>query len=111
MSPNRYPRQVRSQYSPDILIVVEYLHRIITAEVLKADHFLGPEAENKRVLAAGYKNAKLTIKLINAVGDVINNDPAIGGKIKVVFIDSWSLFTCTSKMERGSTSIPLCSRI
>ena len=32
--------------------------------------------------AAGYMNAKLTIKLINAVGDVINNDVSIGGKIK-----------------------------
>ena len=27
--------------------------------------------------AAGYRNAKLTIKLINSVADVVNNDPAI----------------------------------
>ena len=39
--------------------------------------------------AAGYKNAKLTIKLINAVADVVNNDPAIKGKIKVVFIENY----------------------
>ena len=32
--------------------------------------------------AAGYKNAKLTIKLINNVADVINNDRSINGKIK-----------------------------
>ena len=37
--------------------------------------------------AAGYKNAKLTIKLINSVADVINNDPSINGKIKVEFIE------------------------
>ena len=36
--------------------------------------------------AAGYKRAKLTIKLINAVANVINNDRTINGKIKVVFI-------------------------
>ena len=36
--------------------------------------------------AAGYYTAKLTIKLINAVADKINNDSSINGKIKVVFI-------------------------
>lgn len=39
--------------------------------------------------AAGYKRAKLTIKLINAVADVINNDASINGKIKVVFIEDY----------------------
>ena len=39
--------------------------------------------------AAGYKRAKLTIKLINSVADVINNDESINGKIKVVFIEDY----------------------
>lgn len=39
--------------------------------------------------AAGYKIAKLTIKLINNVARVINNDAGIGGKIKVVFIEDY----------------------
>lgn len=39
--------------------------------------------------AAGYKIAKLTIKLINSVADVINNDASINGKIKVVFIENY----------------------
>jgi len=39
--------------------------------------------------AAGYKRAKLTIKLINSVADVINNDASIDGKIKVVFIEDY----------------------
>ncbi|MGN0481454.1 MAG: glycogen/starch/alpha-glucan phosphorylase [Lachnospiraceae bacterium] len=39
--------------------------------------------------AAGYKIAKLTIKLINNVADVINNDKSINGKIKVVFIENY----------------------
>jgi starch phosphorylase len=45
--------------------------------------------------AAGYRRAKLTIKLINAVADVVNNDPTINGKIKVVFIENY----CVSNNE------------
>ena len=39
--------------------------------------------------AAGYKTAKLTIKLINNVANVINNDASIKGKLKVVFIENY----------------------
>ena len=60
--------------------------------------------------AAGYKIAKLTIKLINSVADVINNDASINGKIKVVFIENYRvsnaeiIFAASDVSEQISTA-------
>ena len=41
--------------------------------------------------APNYFMAKLIIKLINAVGDVVNNDPDVAGRIKVVFVPDFGV--------------------
>jgi starch phosphorylase len=41
--------------------------------------------------APGYTMAKLIIKLINSVAEVINRDPDIRGRIKVVFVPNYSV--------------------
>ncbi|MBQ9438937.1 MAG: glycogen/starch/alpha-glucan phosphorylase [Lachnospiraceae bacterium] len=60
--------------------------------------------------AAGYRNAKLTIKLINSVAAKVNNDPAIKDKIKVVFIENYRvsnaelIFAAADVSEQISTA-------
>ena len=69
------------------ILHVMHLYNVIKAnpniDMEKRTFIFGAKA------AAGYRRAKLTIKLINSVADVINNDASIGGKIKVVFIENY----------------------
>jgi starch phosphorylase len=60
--------------------------------------------------AAGYHRAKLTIKLINSVAEVVNNDLEIEGKLKIVFIENYRvsnaeiIFAAADVSEQISTA-------
>ena len=93
--------------------LLNILHVISLYNQLKADpsiefypttYIFGAKA------AAGYKRAKETIKLINCVADVVNNDPDINGRIKVVFIENYRvsnaeiIFAASDVSEQISTA-------
>ncbi|MBQ3028515.1 MAG: glycogen/starch/alpha-glucan phosphorylase, partial [Lachnospiraceae bacterium] len=60
--------------------------------------------------SAGYRRAKAIIKLINSVGDLVNNDPVVAGRIKVVFIENYRvsnaewIFAASDVSEQISTA-------
>jgi starch phosphorylase len=57
--------------------------------------------------APGYRMAKLIIKLINAVGEVVNRDPAIRDRIRVVFVPNFNV----SNSQRIYPAVDLSEQI
>ncbi|MGL5511589.1 MAG: glycogen/starch/alpha-glucan phosphorylase, partial [Microcoleaceae cyanobacterium] len=71
----------------DVLNIISLYNRIKknpSMNVLPRTFIFGGKA------APGYFMAKLIIKLINAVANVVNNDPDVHGRIKVVFLANFN---------------------
>jgi glycogen phosphorylase len=68
-----------------VVTLYNRLRRTITAGAVPRTVIFGGKA------APGYRMAKLIIKLINAVGSVINEDPTVGGLLKVVFLPDFNV--------------------
>jgi starch phosphorylase len=72
----------------NILHVIALYHRLRSSpnvDIQPRTFIFGGKA------APGYHVAKLIIKLINSVGDVINRDPAVRDQLKVVFLPNFNV--------------------
>lgn len=47
--------------------------------------------------APGYHMAKMIIKLITSIGDVVNHDPVVGDRLRVIFLENYRV----SLAEKG----------
>jgi glycogen phosphorylase len=54
--------------------------------------------------APGYAMAKRIIQLINYVGDIVNNDPAVEGLLKIVFVPNYDVQTAEDLIPAGDLS-------
>ncbi|MFL5731986.1 MAG: glycogen/starch/alpha-glucan phosphorylase [Chloroflexia bacterium] len=74
--------------------LLKVLHIITLYNRIKTDPHFSPVP---RVVcfgakaAPGYVTAKLIIKLVHSVGDLVNNDPDVGDKLKVVFLPNFNV--------------------
>ena len=54
--------------------------------------------------APGYRTAKLIIKLVHSVAEVVNADPAVAGRLRVAFLPDYNVTNCAS----ASSPPPTC---
>ena len=79
------------EYKRQLLNVLHIVTRYNRIREGRADGLVPRTVIFSGKAAPGYAMAKLIIKLIHSVADVVNNDPALGGRLKVAFLADYNV--------------------
>jgi starch phosphorylase len=111
------PLDPASLYDVQVKRLHEYKRQLLNALhvvrlYLDAKRGLGDGAPPRTVLfaaksAPGYKTAKLIIKLINSIAEVVNADPDLRGRLRVAFLPNY----CVTLAERVIPAADLSEQI
>jgi starch phosphorylase len=79
------------EYKRQLLNALHIIHLYLQIKAVKADQQVARCVLIGGKAAPGYEMAKHIIKLINNIADVVNNDPDVGGQLKVAFFPNYNV--------------------
>ena len=77
------------EYKRQLLNVLHVIHLYLRIKNQRMDHWTDRCVLIGGKAAPGYVMAKRIIKLVNNVADVVNNDPDVNGRLKLVFLPNY----------------------
>uniref|UniRef100_A0A8C0IDE5 Alpha-1,4 glucan phosphorylase n=1 Tax=Bubo bubo TaxID=30461 RepID=A0A8C0IDE5_BUBBB len=78
-----------SMFDVHVKRIHEYKRQLMNCLHIVTMYNRKPPRTPRGQAAPGYHMAKMIIKLINAVAHVVNNDPVVGSKLKVIFLENY----------------------
>jgi starch phosphorylase len=92
------------EYKRQLLNILHVVTRYNRIRANPSGNFLARTVIFGGKAAPGYVRAKLIIKLINDIADVVNNDPAVGDLLKVAFLPNYDVTSATDIVPAADLS-------